>query len=155
MRIYLTVLIFVITAYASQAMSKEKQYSISVGLGPIYNGLGIGFRTPLNKMNQYISLGCQSLGYGSHSGWLYRCGVGYSVVANLTKSKQHSLGLNVDILYNGMSQESGMEYLAGIFYTYFFNAADSEGWNMQIGPGVSYFHSNFTPVSFFGVGYQY
>ena len=155
MKKYFILIVLLIAVHATRAMCQEEEYSLSIGLGPLYSGLGVGYRTSLHELNQYFSIGCPSLGYGSGSGWLFRCGVGYSILANLTESKQHSLGFNVGVLYRSLSHESGMEYLAGVFYTYFFNAADREGWSMQLGPGVSYFDNEYTPVSFFGFGYQY
>ena len=134
---------------------EERSSSIGLGIGPLYNGIGFGYKVPTSNSFSYFSVGCPSVGYGGDSGWLLNCGAGYSLVFAPTMNKKHGVGANLGVGYSHRGIGSGASLIAGVNYSYFFSGIDRRGWNIQAGTGMEYFRQELAPTGIIGFGYQF
>jgi hypothetical protein len=141
----------------------EEQYSIGLGIGSAYTGLGANFSFISKTDMKYISAGCveYSSVYGSTcgfgAGWivtdLFDLGSnkhGFGVYASLVGNEQYGVPEG-----NGYSFHDNNYYGVGVSYTYFLNGIDKPGFNF----GASFHATNAKDAgklgSFLQVGYQF
>jgi len=146
---------FLLVSLPSLCFAEQGKHSFGMGLGPTYNGLGINYRIPTTYFSNYLSIGCPTIGYGTGSGFIGRCGIGYSLLKTITPNRRHGLGTNLGISYAKYAVENGQSNHIGIFYAYYFNNEETTGWNIQFGPAIEYFDQEYFRNIYLGFGYQY
>ena len=135
---------------------QERSKFLGVGIGPLYNGMGINYEIPASNLFNYISVGCPGIGYGGDSGLITNCGVGYSIVITpIPDNKRYGFGVNIGAGISHGGSGSDPYYLAGLNYTYFYRGAEKRGWNGQIGPAIQYLRTYYSPIVLLGFGYQF
>jgi len=142
---------------------QNKTYSIGLGLGAMYSGVGANFSFVSQNDLKYISAGCTA--YGSINGAECGFGVGW-VKTDLFDfdNYNHGFGIYAGILgqenyatfdSNQYSYHEDNIYGVGVSYTYFMNGIDKSGVNFGIsihGTNAEY-DDNYG--GFFQVGYQF
>lgn len=140
--------------------NQGKDYSIGIGLGAMYSGLGANFSFVSENDLKYISAGCVE--YSSRTG--VRCGAGAGwIKTDLfgTNSNKHGFGVYVTFvgIENYISYTTttvGVEYEnhesniygAGVSYTYFMNGINTSGTTF----GISFHATNADVEDNFGGG---
>lgn len=151
-----------ISTFAEDDQS-NKQYSIGLGMGAAYSGLGVNFSLLSKTDMKYISIGC--IGYSSRYGSTCGFGAGW-IVTDLFDfdSNNHGFGVYVTkaghesyvTLENGIYRLNDNEYYgAGVSYTYFMNGIDTSGFTFggSIHATNAEYDKNIN--SFIQVGYQF
>jgi len=138
----LSILLFSTFTFAGDDATK---YSVGLGLGSAYSGLGANFAIISKTDMKYISSGC--VAYGSISG--YTCGFGAGwIITDLfnVSSNKHGLGVYISIVGNETDnsystftngttkafRHDNNAYGAGVSYTYFINGIDKSGLNVGV-----------------------
>jgi len=142
---------------------QETQYSVGVGMGALYSGIGANFSLVSESDMKYISAGCTK--YSSLNGAACGFGVGW-IKTDLfdLNSNKHGLGVyasQVDHENRGTLENNHYRfhdndvYGVGISYTYFMNGIDHSGTTL----GVSFHATNAEFEGkyggFFQIGYQF
>jgi len=140
--------------------SQTKNYSIGVGIGAMYSGIGANFSFVSENDLKFISAGCTA--YGSTNG--AECGVGIGwIKTDLfgADSNKHGFGIYGGSLgkehrspYPSVFEEYDI-YGAGVSYTYFMNGINKSGttFGVSIHATNAQFEDNIG--GFFQVGYQF
>ena len=98
----LTVFILV-QAVAVTAPLAADRTSFGLGLGALYNGLGVNIAFTDSKDLKFVAVGCSSWGHSSRDGTDVTCGVGVGWIMSdiLTKkNNKHGIGLHLGLAYN-------------------------------------------------------
>jgi len=146
----------------SSAASAET--TIGIGVGPLYNGLGLNFGKTTPSSFVYGALGCVGITIADSGDPDNRdesnCGVGFGYIsASLFSNDRHALGLNIGLTHNTDKSQTEVRVRPG--YHYFFNGINKPGLNLGVGPIVYYDtdRSNNLDsdhgVVFFNIGYQF
>ena len=147
--------------------NQDKDYSIGLGLGAMYGGVGTNLSFVSDNDLKYISAGCVE--YSSNNGSTCGFGAGW-IKTDLfgANSNKHGFGVYVSIVGNESyasytSTSEGVEYYdhdsdiygAGVSYTYFMNGINKSGttFGVSIHATNADFEDNYG--GFFQVGYQF
>ena len=119
--------------------------TFGIGIGTLYNGLGINLGKTTSSSLMYGSLGC--MGGSSSRGTTTNgdvttqerssstnCGFGLGYIStSIFSGNKHGLGLNLGYTYNTAELVKGSEYHLMPSYHYFFNGIDQRGVNLGFG----------------------
>lgn len=147
--------------------TQDKDFSIGIGVGSMYTGIGANLSLLSENDLKYISVGCVE--YSSRLGSTCGFGAGW-IKTDLFDfdSNKHGFGVYAGLVgresyFSRASTTEGIEvyyhddniYGAGISYTYFMNGINRRGATF----GVSFHATNASVESKFGgflqVGYQF
>jgi len=151
-------------------------FTLGLGLGPLYSGLGLNFGKTTESSFTYGSLGC--VGYsstgvamtsdGSQSATVNsekiesssNCGFGFGYVSSaLFKNNRHGVGLSIGLTSNTDDQQNELRIAPG--YHYFFNGINNRG--ATLGLGAMHYADDSQPNNlsnnansvFINIGYQF
>jgi hypothetical protein len=125
-------IIFTSFLFSAHNLKAEDSFSIGVGMGTLYSGLGTNLSLISENDMKYISAGC--LSYGSTSG--STCGAGIGLIkTDLFEANTNKHG--VGFYLGAVGTESNYAdrdaiYGAGVGYHYFFNGIDQSGANIGL-----------------------
>jgi len=146
---------------------QDKNYSIGLGLGAMYSGIGTNFSFVSESDLKYLSAGCVE--YSSRNGSSCGFGAGW-IKTNLfgVNANKHGFGVYVSLVGNetytsDTTTSEGVEYYrhesdiygAGVSYTYFMNGINKSGTTLGVSIHATNadFEDNYGV--FFQVGYQF
>lgn len=118
-------------------LATENSTSYGIGLGQLYNGVGVNIALQDTTSMKYLAVGCMDASYGSYSGWDANCGfaVGYVSTSILSsENNKHGLGVHIGITEDSNSVAGSI----GLGYTYFVNEISNSGWNFGLTPVVTF-----------------
>ncbi len=166
MKKYLIISTFTLLALTSTVKADT---TWGVGVGPMYNGLGLNIGKTTESTFAYSALGCQSVTTGTSSDsntnendGESNCGVGFGYISqSIFKSNRHGLGLNLGVSYNTAEQQTEWRLRPG--YHFFVNGIDKRGLNLGAGTVFYYdteksndINDNTDVISLFlNIGYQF
>lgn len=144
-------------------LGADKQYSVGVGIGAAYSGIGANVALVSKNDMKYISAGC--VGYRSNDGSTCGFGVGW-IVTDLFNSNSNKHGLGLYVTKAGhesyVSRQNGNlnideneYYGAGVSYTYFMNGIDKPGFTFGASVHATNADYEGSLGSFLQVGYQF
>lgn len=143
-----------LSLYTAQAYTDD-QYSVGIGIGVLYSGIGV-YASWFSENNfRYVAAGCvvcrssSDSTYGFGAGWL-RTGIINPAVTN------HGVGIYIGPVASEQAN-GGLEtnYEVGAMYAYFPNGAVQRGFVFGIAPAVQ-FSEDYTGVSLdLSLGYQF
>tara|TARA_R110000772_G_scaffold28437_15_gene71711 strand:- start:6349 stop:6852 length:504 start_codon:yes stop_codon:yes gene_type:complete len=151
----------------AQLNNQEQQYSVGIGMGALYTGLGANIALLSQNDMKYLSLGCVE--YSSRFGSTCGFGAGWvkTDLFNFDNNK-HGFGIYASLVGSEVSvkytqSDFGNDYILkehdyyglGLSYTYFFNGINNSGTTLGVsihGTNAD-FDSRF--ASFLQVGYQF
>ncbi len=151
------------SAAIAEAPLEERKYSLGIGMGAAYSGIGANFSFVSENDMKYISAGCVE--YSSSNGSTCGFGAGW-IVTDLFdfNSNKHGFGVYASLVGNeqyGVPEGSGYSfhdndyYGFGVSYTYFLRGIDQPGFTF----GASLHATNAKEAgklgSFLQVGYQF
>ena len=116
-------------------LATESTTTYGIGLGQLYNGVGVNIASHDTSSMKSIALGCMEIAYGSYSGLDASCGLSVAYVSTSILSDQnnhHGLGIHLGII-----NDSDVDVLSGTIglgYTYFLNEVSNSGWNFGFTP---------------------
>jgi hypothetical protein len=119
---------------ASVVNAEESELSYGLGIGALYNGVGINIASPTKEDLKYVSLGCMDFSYSSYVGFNTNCGlgIGYINTSIIGDSNKHGLGLHLAV-HEDDGGDSSTQVSLGVGYTYFLNQSKI-GWNFGLTP---------------------
>ncbi len=147
--------------------NQDKDYSIGLGLGAMYGGIGTNLSFVSENDLKYISAGCVE--YSSSNGSTCGFGAGW-IKTDLfgSNSNKHGLGVYVSIVGNESyssytTTTEGVEYYnhesdvygAGVSYTYFMNGINKSGTTFCVSIHATNADFEDSYGGFFQVGYQF
>lgn len=143
----------------AQDSLSDHNYSLGVGMGAPYSGLGANVVLVSDTDMKYISAGCTE--YSSRFGW--SCGVGAGwIVTNLfsTASNKHGVGVYVskaghEEYYTANTLKEHDYYGAGLSYTYFMRGINKPGFTFGASIHASNAKRDDKVGGFIQVGYQF
>lgn len=141
--------------------------TFGIGVGTLYNGLGLNFGRTTNNSLMYSSLGC--MGASSSRGTTTNgdvttqesssntnCGFGLGYISTtLFSGNKHGLGLNLGYTHNTDNFLGGSEYHLMPSYHYFFKGIDKRGLNLGFGARATLTDEESTTGLTFNIGYQF
>ncbi len=146
---------------------KANEYSVGLGVGAMYSGLGTNVALVSKTDLKYLSAGCVK--YSTFSG--ATCGVGAGwVVTDLfsANTNKHGLGVYASIVdseryFSHTSSVQGTKsyrhdsdvYGLGLSYNYFLNGIDKSGFNLGLSVHVTNADVVDNVGGFFQLGYQF
>lgn len=145
----------------AQESTFDSQYSVGVGMGAAYSGLGANFALLSNTDMKYVSVGCVE--YSSRYGSTCGLGIGW-IVTDLFDSDSNKHGLGVYATKAGHEVYATTEnfnikeneyYGAGVSYTYFMNGINKPGLNFGISAHATNAKHEEKINGFLQVGYQF
>lgn len=128
----LKTIIFTAACFTSHHIVAEDSFSLGLGVGSKYSGLGTNFSLVSENDMKYISAGC--LSYGSRSGATCGAGLGW-IKTDLfnANSNKHGLGLYLGAVGTQIKYaDREAIYGAGLGYHYFFKGIDKPGANIGL-----------------------
>ena len=143
--------------------NQTKNYSIGVGMGALYSGIGANFSLVSENDLKYISAGCTA--YGSTNG--AECGVGIGWITTELfdfGNNKHGFGIYAGILgkensytyeNNQYSFDENNYYGAGVSYTYFMSGINQSGLNFGVSLHATNADYDGKYGGFFQIGYQF
>lgn len=145
------------------ANETDKKFSVGVGIGAAYSGLGANFALLSNRDMKYVSAGCVE--YSSFSGSTCGFGAGW-IVTDLFNSNSNKHGIGVYVTKAGDESyayldDSGFKFVkkqyygAGVSYTYFVNGINKPGFNFGISAHATNAKYEGRIQGFLQVGYQF
>ena len=142
---------------SSAVNAEESELSYGLGIGALYNGVGINIASPTKEDLKYVSLGCIDFSYSSYVGFNTNCGlgIGYINTSIIGDSNKHGLGLHLAV-HEDDGSNSSTQVSLGLGYTYFLNQSKI-GWNFGLTPMYIFGDSeNDNKVALmFDLGYQF
>ncbi len=147
--------------------SKDKRYSIGLGYGAMYSGVGTNLSFISKNDLKYISLGCVE--YSSSNGSVCGFGGGW-IKTDLfgANSNKHGVGVYVSLVDNESytsytSTTEGVEYRrhesnvygAGLSYTYFMSGIDKAGTTFGVAVHATNADHEESWGGFVQIGYQF
>lgn len=143
---------------ASVVSAEESELSYGLGIGALYNGVGINIASPTEEDLKYASLGCIDFSYSSYVGFNTNCGlgIGYINTSIIGDSNKHGLGVHLAVHEDDGGYDSSTQVSLGVGYTYFLNQSKL-GWNFGLTPIYIFEDSeNYNKVALlFDLGYQF
>jgi len=118
-------------------LATENAISYGLGLGQLYNGVGVNIALQDTTNMKYVAVGCIDASYGSYSGWDANCGVALGYVSTTIlsdKNNKHGLGVHI-ALSDDVDNVAGT---IGVGYTYFVNEISNSGWNVGLTPSLTF-----------------
>lgn len=147
-----------VPALAQDTLSNHN-YSVGLGMGAPFSGLGANFALVSDTDMKYISAGCSE--YSSRLGWSCGAGAGW-IVTNLFDAASNKHGLGVYISKAGQEEyytESRIKqhdyYGAGLSYTYFMRGINKPGFTFGASIHASNAKREDKVGGFIQVGYQF
>ena len=146
---------------------QNKNYSVGIGMGAMYSGIGANISFISKNDLKYISAGCTE--YSSLTGSSCGFGAGW-IKTDLFdfNSNKHGFGVYVSSVgkessYSYTSTSNGVEYYrhenniygVGVSYTYFMNGIDHSGTTFGISVHATNADFESSYGGFFQVGYQF
>lgn len=130
--------------------------TLGVGVGSLYNGLGVNFGRTSDTSLMYSSLGCMG-GSKSDDNYETNCGVGLGYINMLLlPGNNHGLGLSLGYTYDTNDISGGSEYHVMPGYYYFFNGLGQRGLNLGFGGRVTRSDEDAADTGLtFNLGYQF
>ncbi len=156
------ILISSFNSFAEQR-DQEQEYSIGLGLGAMYSGIGANFSLVSKTDLKYISVGCTA--YGSANG--AECGFAAGWVTTGLfdlEINNHGFGVYAGILGresyvtfedNNYLYHENNYYGVGLSYNYFVNGIDKSGLTFGISIHTTNAKNDSRFGSFFQIGYQF
>lgn len=153
-----------------------KEYTLGVGLGSLYNGLGVNGGVISNGNLTYVSIGCPGLSYSSQSDsqegennsskqynneFRTNCGIGLGYIKTglFPKNGKHGVGLSFGYSENKTTdkRDNGKrsEYYIGAPYHYFFRENTLRGWNLGVTPLLRFIDSKSVAGLMLNLGFQF
>jgi hypothetical protein len=151
----LTVFILV-QAVAVTAPLAADRTSFGLGLGALYNGLGVNIAFTDSEDLKFVAVGCSSWGHSSRDGTDVTCGVGVGWIMSdiLTKKNdKHGIGLHFGLNYD--TRHNDFEPVLSMPYVFFFKGIDSKGLNIGAAPLVAWESGDAKFGLFLQIGYQF
>ncbi len=147
--------------------TQDKGYSIGIGIGAMYSGIGTNISFTSENDLKYISAGCTE--YSSLRGSACGFGAGWITTGLFdSDSNKHGFGVYISSVgeedyYSYTSTTDGVEYYrhendiygAGISYTYFTNGINHSGTTFGISIHATNADVEGSVGGFFQVGYQF
>jgi hypothetical protein len=146
----------VLIAAATSTSSAAERTSFGLGVGALYNGLGVNIALVKADDLKYLSVGCSEASRSSIDGTNLTCGLGIGWLRSdiLTrKNSKHGLGLNIAVDYDQLHSEA--EPAVRMPYVFFFRGLDRKGWNLGVAPLVRWDTKGTEIGVMFEVGYQF
>jgi hypothetical protein len=143
------------TLLVSLVNAEGSELSYGLGLGALYNGVGINLSAIEKDEIKYVSLGCTAVTDSSYNGLDSSCGLGLGYInANiLGNTNQHGIGVHISA--NNNTIENTIEFSIGLGYTYFVDES-KVGLNFGVTPLLTILDKEQTDVSLLlGLGYQF
>ena len=146
----------VVQAVAVGVSLAADRTSFGLGVGSLYNGLGVNaaFMSPENL--KFVAFGCTEFSHSSHGGTDGTCGVGVGWIKSdiLTKKNdKHGIGLHFGLNYD--TRDNDFEPVLSIPYVFFFKGIDSKGLNIGAAPLVAWESGDAKFGLFLQIGYQF
>tara|TARA_R110001592_G_scaffold3562_1_gene20517 strand:+ start:77 stop:541 length:465 start_codon:yes stop_codon:yes gene_type:complete len=147
----------------AEETSQTKNYSVGLGMGAMYSGIGANIALVSKNDFKYISAGCTR--YDSTNGAECGFGVGW-VTADLFDFETNNHGFGIYATMLGKERFATFEnhqysfyennyYGAGVSYTYFVNGIDQSGVTFGISIHATNAENDGRFGSFFQIGYQF
>lgn len=145
-------------------LGTDKQYSVGVGIGSAYSGLGANVALVSRTDMKYLSAGCVE--YSSNYGLTCGFGAGW-IVTDLFNSNSNKHGLGVYVTKAGHETNARIEngnlnvyeseyHGAGVSYTYFMNGIDKPGFTFGVSAhATNSDYDDSTSGVLLQVGYQF
>lgn len=153
---------------ASVSSTAIADTTFGVGLGSLYNGLGLNVGLSSDTGLVFGSLGCMGAfsSRSSHTNgesvtrdkkFESNCGIGLGYLdVSLLPGNQHGLGLSLGYTYDTDDTAGGSEYHLMPGYHYFFNGIGQRGLTLGIGARVTRSEADSADTGFaFNFGYQF
>ena len=165
-KLFLLLPLISLNCFAAES-KQDKAYSIGLGVGAMYSGIGTNLSFLSENDLKYISLGCVE--HSANNGTICGFGAGW-IKTDLfgTNANKHGLGVYVSIVGNESyasytSTTQGEEYYAhnsdtygaGVSYTYFMNGINKSGTALGISLHATNADFDNSYGVFFQVGYQF
>ena len=155
------VLSFISGSVIAQESTFDRQYSVGVGMGAAFSGLGANFALLSKTDMKYVSVGCVE--YSSRYGSTCGLGIGW-IVTDLFDSNSNKHGFGVYATKAGHESYVTSEnfdikdneyYGAGVSYTYFMNGINKPGFNFGISAHATNAKYDEKINGFLQIGYQF
>lgn len=146
--------------------------SFGLGMGALYNGLGVNLGVQGADDFTYLSLGCIGFSHTesehiasgpngsttrtSESDWDGNCGLGAGYIKQglFGLSKKHAFGAALGATYN--EEYDRNEGYVGLSYQYFFNGSNGvKGWHVGLTPVLRFYESSSEGHLMINLGYQF
>tara|TARA_B100000809_G_scaffold258723_1_gene302402 strand:+ start:680 stop:1159 length:480 start_codon:yes stop_codon:yes gene_type:complete len=143
----------------AEESDQDKNYSIGLGIGAMYSGIGTNFSFVSENDLKYISAGCTE--YSSATDAACGFGVGW-IKTDLfgSKSNKHGFGIYATLIGKERPPSSIVYdvqdyYGAGVSYTYFTNGINQSG--VTFGASIHATNAEYDGRygAFFQIGYQF
>lgn len=149
---------FLLGVYAvSPCLADDSVYSVGLGVGALYNGLGVNAASLRGSDMKYLSLGCMGFAYSSSEGKRSNCGVGIGWIRSdiLSGDDRHGLGMHLGLTRNNDVDDHETEKFLGLSYNYFFNGMPNAGWNVGLTPILRWRNDEARGGILLNLGYQF
>jgi hypothetical protein len=146
----------VLIALISTPSLAADRTSFGLGLGSLYNGLGVNIAWTAPDDMKYLAGGCSGYSHSSIDGTNLRCGAGFGWLRTdiLTrKNDRHGLGLNIALEYD--QQTSDAVPILRVPYVFFFNGINQKGLNIGVAPSVAWEDGGADFGALIQIGYQF
>lgn len=147
------------TLFLTTSVSAKDAFTVGLGTGSLYAGLGFNVGLQSNTDFKYLSAGCTS--YSTYTGKTCGFGIGYMTTELLkSQSKHHAANFYVGIIgternYARRYFEDKAIYGAGLGYSYFFSGIDKSGGNIGFTLLGGKRHDDLSLGGMFQLGYQF
>ncbi len=145
--------ILVCLLLSGAALAKDGK-TIGVGIGALYNGLGLSYGLQGLGTLKYVSLGCLSLSTSRSRGTESNCGLGAGFLRT-DLGNRHGLGVHLGATYNEHANLNSIEMFVAPQYVYFFNGIDAPGFNLGASLYFGQYDGDFKIRPGLQVGYQF
>ena len=145
-----------VQAVAVSASLGAERTSFGLGLGSVYNGLGVNVAFISSEDLKFVAAGCSEWSHSSRFGTDVTCGVGVGWIMSdiLTKkNNKHGIGLHLGLNYD--SKDNDFEPVLSIPYVFFFKGIDSRGLNIGAAPAVRWESGGAEFGLYIQIGYQF
>jgi hypothetical protein len=118
---------------SSLLLATEGTTSYGIGLGQLYNGVGINIASHETSSMKSIAFGCMDIAYGTYSGFNASCGFSIAYVSTRIfeeNNNHHGLGVHVGITKDSDAFAGSV----GVGYSYFFDEIANKGLNIGLTP---------------------
>lgn len=174
MNMNLNRVLFAAIVYLVSSPSHSDQKSFGLGIGQLYNGLGMNVAYQSDAMLSYVALGCIGFAYQSNTSnssnsdgttrssdeeYSSNCGVGLGVLSTrfVFDNGKHGLGLGLASTVNSTDDEldNQIEYHLRFTYNYFLNGVANRGLNLGIAPLITFDETGNEPGLLLNIGFQF
>lgn len=143
-----------ITLFLSPQVFADNNYTVGLGVGTIYGGLGMNAGIQSDVDIKYVSAGIMQLDSNSST---YGVGLGW-ITTDMFEFQSHKHGIN--LYFGAISTErarSGYEpvYGGGLGYSYFFSGIGQSGFNIGYTLLAGTGNDGNVTGAFFQAGYQF